>query len=82
MPKRNPLYALAEPDIVTRAFCVKRLERAPVEIEAVLCDLEVQRSDGAVALVIVGDVVCLWLADFLIAGAEQDGASQNALEWP
>lgn len=64
MPKRAS-RALAEPDIITRAFCVKRLKRAPAEVESLLSDLEMQRRDGTVALVIAGDVVCLWLEDFL-----------------
>ena len=64
-------YAPIEPDIVTRAFCVKRLGRAPENIVSVLRDLEVQRRDGATAVVIAGDVVCLWLADFLV-GVEGD----------
>lgn len=75
MPKRKTLYALAEPDIVTRAFCVRRLRRAPEQIENALGDMESQRSGDATPLVIAGEIVCLWLEDFLAmpdAGEEPD----------
>jgi len=56
---------LREPDVVTGAFSVKVLEKIPPTIANALADLEVKRRAGTVPIVVGGDVVCLYLADFL-----------------
>jgi len=61
-------YDVSEPDVVTRAFSVRCLKTAPPLVSAVLADLEAARREGTVPLVVAGDVVCLYLEDFLADG--------------
>jgi len=61
------------PDVTTKAFSVRLLDKTPTLIYSALADVEVTRREGTTPLVVTRDgVVCLRLADFLIAGAEQD----------
>ena len=67
MPDERGVTARAA-DIVTTRFSVSRQKDAPAEVAAALADLEVVRADGTVPLLLCGDIVCLWLADFLAGG--------------
>ena len=54
-----------EPDIVTKAFSVRRVTDALKAVADALADLEAARKVGTTPLLVAGDIVCLYLSDFL-----------------
>ena len=75
MSKRQQAARIAEPDFTTGAFCVKRLRQAPAGLADALADLEARRPSGTIPLVVAGDLVVLYLADFLRPAEARNGGN-------
>ena len=69
--KEHKPYRPQEPDIITATFRVRRMARPPADVERALTDLEAGGRPGSVPLVLAGDIVCLFVDDFLVLGGAE-----------
>jgi len=64
-------YRPPEPDIITATFRVRCMAEPPEAIDRALTDLEAGARPGAVPLLVAGDIVCLFAADFFAVGGAE-----------